>query len=83
MGSEQPGEINDVAPTSLGHIIGQSGVVAQVSVALDAAFADNGAAAEGHGVVALGTVADADFLIAAIARKTASVFGEGTHQEKL
>ncbi|WP_337173523.1 AAA family ATPase [Paludisphaera sp.] len=34
-------EINDVGPTSLSHIIGQRGVVAQVAVALDAAFADD------------------------------------------
>jgi Holliday junction DNA helicase RuvB len=34
-------EINDVAPTSLTHIVGQAGVVAQVAVALEAAFADN------------------------------------------
>jgi len=34
-------EINDVKPTSIRHIVGQSGVVKQVSVALDAAFADN------------------------------------------
>jgi Holliday junction DNA helicase RuvB len=33
-------EINDVAPTSLSHIVGQAGVVAQVAVALEAAFAD-------------------------------------------
>src|SRR5262249_40351625 len=33
-------EINDVAPTSLSHIIGQKSVVAQVGVALEAAFAD-------------------------------------------
>jgi holliday junction DNA helicase RuvB len=33
-------EINDVAPTSLSHIIGQRSVVAQVAVALEAAFAD-------------------------------------------
>lgn len=34
-------EINDVAPTSLKHLIGQRSVVDQVSVALEAAFADN------------------------------------------
>jgi holliday junction DNA helicase RuvB len=33
-------EINDVQPNSIRHIVGQSGVVKQVSVALDAAFAD-------------------------------------------
>ena len=33
-------EINDVAPTSIRHMIGQKGVMAQVAVALDAAFAD-------------------------------------------
>ena len=33
-------EINDVAPTSLNHLIGQRSVVDQVKVALDAAFAD-------------------------------------------
>ena len=39
--SDQANEINDVAPTSLSHIVGQKGVVAQVAVALEAAFADN------------------------------------------
>jgi Holliday junction DNA helicase RuvB len=34
-------EISDVAPSSIRHLIGQAGVVAQVTVALDAAFADN------------------------------------------
>ena len=34
-------EINDVKPTSISHIVGQPSVVQQVSVALDAAFADN------------------------------------------
>jgi Holliday junction DNA helicase RuvB len=34
-------EIGDVAPSSLSHIIGQGSVVAQVAVALEAAFADN------------------------------------------
>jgi hypothetical protein len=33
----EPNEINDVSPTSLGHLIGQRGVVEQVRVALDAA----------------------------------------------
>src|SRR5436853_1222464 len=33
-------EINDVSPTSLKHMIGQRGVMAQVAVAIDAAFAD-------------------------------------------
>src|SRR5437870_3615696 len=33
-------EINDVTPSSLKHMIGQRGVIAQVAVALDAAFAD-------------------------------------------
>jgi Holliday junction DNA helicase RuvB len=35
-----PNEINDVRPTSIRHIVGQVGVVKQVGVALDAAFAD-------------------------------------------
>lgn len=34
-------ELNDIAPTSLSHLIGQRGVIDQVTVALDAAFADN------------------------------------------
>lgn len=34
-------EINDVAPSSLAHLIGQRGVVAQVEVAIEAAFADS------------------------------------------
>jgi Holliday junction DNA helicase RuvB len=33
-------EVNDVKPTSIRHLIGQAGVVRQVVVALDAAFAD-------------------------------------------
>lgn len=33
-------EINEVSPTSISHMIGQKGVIAQVSVALDAAFQD-------------------------------------------
>ena len=39
--SDQANEINDVAPSSLSHIVGQKGVVAQVAVALEAAWADN------------------------------------------
>ena len=34
-------DINDVAPSSLTHLIGQQSVVEQVQVALEAAFADN------------------------------------------
>lgn len=34
-------EVNDVAPTSLKHLVGQKGVVDQVAVAIDAAFADS------------------------------------------
>ncbi len=41
MADKEPTEINDVAPSSIRHIIGQFGVVAQVSVAIDAAFADD------------------------------------------
>src|SRR5271163_2323115 len=33
-------EMNDIAPSSLSHLIGQHGVTDQVTVALDAAFAD-------------------------------------------
>lgn len=40
MDENRAGEINDVAPTSLNHIVGQQSVVAQVRVALDAAFED-------------------------------------------
>ena len=38
--SESKNEINDVAPSSIRHLIGQRGVIDQVAVALDAAFAD-------------------------------------------
>jgi Holliday junction DNA helicase RuvB len=38
---QQRNEVNDVAPTCLSHIIGQQSVVAQVAVALEAAFADS------------------------------------------
>lgn len=41
MSDKEPTEINDVAPSSIRHLIGQSVVVAQVTVAIDAAFADN------------------------------------------
>lgn len=34
-------DVRDVAPTSLAHLVGQRGVVRQVQVALDAAFADH------------------------------------------
>jgi holliday junction DNA helicase RuvB len=40
MSEETPKEIGEVAPSSLGHIIGQRGVKAQVAVALEAAWAD-------------------------------------------
>ena len=33
-------EVNDVAPTSLSHLVGQRSVIEQVRVAIDAAFAD-------------------------------------------
>ena len=36
-----PSDLNDAAPTSLNHIIGQRGVVDQLRVALDAAFEDH------------------------------------------
>ena len=39
--SDQPHEINDVQPSSLSHFLGQASVKAQVSVALEAAWADN------------------------------------------
>jgi Holliday junction DNA helicase RuvB len=38
--SEQKNEINDVAPSSIRHLIGQRGVIDQVAVALDAAQMD-------------------------------------------
>jgi Holliday junction DNA helicase RuvB len=34
------GDVNDIQPTSINHIIGQRGVVEQVKVALDAAQED-------------------------------------------
>ncbi len=39
--NDRASEINDVAPTSLSHIIGQKSVVDQVRVAIDAAFEDD------------------------------------------
>jgi Holliday junction DNA helicase RuvB len=41
MNEPQANEVNDVSPSSLKHLVGQPGVVDQVRVALDAAFADN------------------------------------------
>ena len=40
MSENKANEINDVAPTSIRHLIGQQGVLAQVAVALDAAQMD-------------------------------------------
>src|SRR5581483_1058097 len=40
-GEPMSNEITDVKPTSMKHLIGQKGVLDQVAVALDAAFADN------------------------------------------
>lgn len=40
MSDQRPTEVNDVSPTSLSHLVGQRGVVDQVAVALEAAFAD-------------------------------------------
>ncbi len=40
MDFEKKTEVNDVAPSSIAHIVGQQGVVEQVKVALDAAFED-------------------------------------------
>ncbi|MEX1098007.1 MAG: Holliday junction DNA helicase RuvB C-terminal domain-containing protein [Planctomycetales bacterium] len=41
MSDDRTFNVDDAAPTSLRHIVGQSHVVDQVTVALDAAFADN------------------------------------------
>ena len=41
MSEDQANDINDVGPSSLSHLIGARGVVAQVATAIDAAFADN------------------------------------------
>ncbi len=41
MSERQHIDINDAAPTSLKHLVGQRGVVEQVRVALEAAWADN------------------------------------------
>ena len=40
MENNEAAEINDVAPSSLSHLIGQRGVIDQVRVALDAAMMD-------------------------------------------
>jgi len=39
---EQHKQINDAAPSSLSHLVGQGAVIAQVRTAIDAAFEDNG-----------------------------------------
>ena len=38
---EQSKQINDAAPSSLNHLVGQGAVIAQVKTAIDAAFEDN------------------------------------------
>ena len=40
--NEQSKQINDAAPSSLSHLVGQGAVIAQVRTAIDAAFEDNG-----------------------------------------
>lgn len=40
MSEQRSGEVNDFAPSSLNHMVGQRSVVEQVQVALDAAFQD-------------------------------------------
>ncbi len=37
----EPTEVNDVAPSSVAHVVGQQGVIEQVKVGIDAAFQDN------------------------------------------
>ncbi|MDY0169915.1 MAG: Holliday junction DNA helicase RuvB C-terminal domain-containing protein [Thermoguttaceae bacterium] len=37
----KPTEVNDVAPSSVSHVVGQQGVIEQVKVAIDAAFQDS------------------------------------------
>ncbi len=39
--NEQHKQINDAAPSSLNHLVGQRAVIAQVKTAIDAAFEDN------------------------------------------
>jgi Holliday junction DNA helicase RuvB len=41
MHEQRSNEVNDFSPTSLSHIVGQTSVVEQVRVALDAAFEDS------------------------------------------
>jgi holliday junction DNA helicase RuvB len=41
MSEDRANDISDVAPSSLRHIVGQRSVLAQVTIALEAAFADN------------------------------------------
>ena len=41
MNQQPANEVNDVSPSSLSHLIGQRGVIDQVSVALDACQMDN------------------------------------------
>ena len=41
MSEDQANDIGDVSPSSLSHLVGQRSVIEQVSVAIDAAFADN------------------------------------------
>ena len=40
MTENRPLDVNDAAPTSVAHVIGQRGVVEQIKTALDASFAD-------------------------------------------
>lgn len=41
MSEKRESEVTDLAPSSLSHLIGQRSVIAQVSIAIEAAFADN------------------------------------------
>ena len=73
-----PSEVNDTAPSSIRHIVGQQHVVEQVSVALDAAFADGVAMPHGMlvGPPGLGKTATAHVIACEMASDLHEVLGQ-------
>ena len=76
--SEQMNEINDVAPSSIRHLIGQKNVINQVSVALDASQMDNRKFEHSLlvGPPGLGKSALANIIAAEMATKLHEVLGQ-------
>ena len=78
MTENRPLDVNDAAPTSIAHVIGQRGVVEQITVSLDAAFADGTAMPHALlvGPPGLGKSATAHVIAAEMASDLHEVLGQ-------